>query len=364
MSQGEGTVSGAGQSSGAEAARLPDPYALLGLNRNAIPTAEQLREAATRVQRANPEGSTSVAPQDMIGAQYRYAVMSAALSYVEHALEAMRHKFFESFKFSSDAATGAVLCYNADPARLSELTKLLAARGVDSQHAEIDSPRGTIKIIRVGAAEIIQSDLAQYLPPAVTHPIRSEERMVREYMESAKPRLQTSNKGPAVVFKAGQDLTLLLQGPLGRLGIASDFDTLDGSLRVKTSATRVVADYLPEALSQQVRYQYDMSFLKSLSAATFEAKSGKHGVVRRMPIEGKAESLVQRGILTLARHGVEAEIVSGSDEKPYLQISMASQRDAWDRLQTEIARQQQPAPDNVIVADGVEVLPPSGVRQR
>ena len=364
MSQGEGTVSGAGQSSGAEAARLPDPYALLGLNRNAIPTAEQLREATIRVEHANPEGSTSVAPQDMNDAQYRYAVMKAALSYVEHALEAKRAEFFQSFRFSYEDATGEVLCFNREPARLGEFAKLLASRGVDSRYAEMDSPRGLLQIIRVSAAEIIQSDLAQYLPPSVTELISREEKQVREYIQFAKPSLQTSNKGPAVVFEAGQDLTMLLQGSLGRLGIPSDFETLDGSLRVKTSATRVVAGYLPEALSQQVRYEYDMSFLKSLSAATFGVDSGKHGAVRRMPIEGKEESLVQRGILTLARHGVESEVVPGSDGKLYLQISMSSQRDAWNRLQAEIARQQQPTPDNVIVAEGVEVLPPSEVRQR
>lgn len=363
MSQGEGTVSGAGQSSGAEAVRLPDPYALLGLNRNAIPTAKQLREAAIRVEHANPEGSTSVAPQDMIGAQYRYAVMKAALSYVEHALEAMRGKFFTSFKFSYDAATGDVLCFNHEPARLGEFAKLLASRGIDSRQAEMDSKHGLLQIIRIGAVDIIQSDLAQYLPPRVTEPIRREEKQVRDYVEAAKPSLITSNKGPALIFEA-REVTHILQGALGRLGIPSDFDTLDGSLRVKTSATPALAGYLPADLGQKLRYEYDMSFLKALSATTFGADSGKHGAVRRMPIEGKAESLVQRGILTLARHGVEAEVVPGSDGKLYLQISMASQQEAWNRLQTEIARHLQPTPDSVIDVDGVKVLPPSDVRQR
>lgn len=179
-----------GGSQRAEAIRMPDPYALLGLDRgvfNAPNVAVLLRNAAAHVEGMNPEGNTSVTAKSRNDAQYHYAVFQAALDYVKRDLVANRQEYFRTFKFNYDAATGEVRCFNRDPEAMQHYMKLLSARGIHSSIKQLDSVHGPVEVVCSGAADLVQSELAEYLPADMVSTLHREEAMAREYISLVKP---------------------------------------------------------------------------------------------------------------------------------------------------------------------------------
>lgn len=126
---------------------------------------------------------------------------------------------------------------------------------------------------------------------------------------------------------------------------------------MSTSSLSSVRAYLPAEMSQELQYECDKIPLRKLIGSMRDLKSGKHGVVKRIEIEGQKEVAVQRMIVALQRYGIASEVVDGSDGKPYLQVPMARQYAAWANLESLMAPKQSARPENVIVVDGVEILP-------